>query len=199
MIFMKDITFSFLDLETTGIDPISERIVEVGLVKVRNNEIIEEYSQLVNPKQPMSAYVTQLTGIKPVELLSAPTFDEIADELEALLADSLLVAHNVRFDYSFLEAEYSRLVKPFDYPYLCSVKLSRYLYPEHVRHGLDAIMNRFDIACSDRHRAFDDAKVIHEFFQKSQEKLGDGKMLEGIMALSQKTKGKDLLGSPRLI
>ena len=155
----------FVDLETTGTDPVCDRIIEIGIVKVSGGEIEHEWQTLVDPQQPIPSMIQSITGISDDMVNSAPTFATIAEEVAQLLGDALFVAHNARFDLGFLKNEFLRLGREFQTRVLCTVKLSRALYPQHHRHGLDAIMTRHGLNCVARHRALGDARVLWDFIQ----------------------------------
>lgn len=157
----------FVDLETTGGSSRFDRVIEIGMVLVENGVIIKEFQSLVNPEKYIPPEIERLTGITGKDVLSAPLFYEIKDQILETLDDAIFVAHNVRFDYGFLKSEFARLHIPFSPKHFCTVKLSRLLYPTASHHNLDAVMERCNISCENRHRAFDDAKVLHEFFQHS--------------------------------
>jgi len=146
----------FLDLETTGASADRDRITEIGLVEVADGALIDEWSTLVNPGRPLPSVITSLTGITDEMVSTAPTFADIASELQDRLEGRLIVAHNARFDYAFLRAEFRRLGIRFRSRVLCTVRLSRKLFPEHRHHNLDSVMERFAISCSARHRALGD-------------------------------------------
>lgn len=152
-----------LDLETTGTSATAHRIIEVGLIHLRGGLVMEEWSTLVNPQVPLSPFIQNYTGISQAMVAAAPTFPEVARELIARLQGRLLVAHNARFDYGFLKNEFARLGYTFQSPVLCTVKLSRRLYPRERRHGLDALIVRHGLSCSRRHRALDDARAVGDF------------------------------------
>jgi DNA polymerase III subunit epsilon len=162
----------FVDLETTGGNAAHHRITEVGIVRMRDGATLEEWSTLVNPECPIPAYIQNFTGITDEMVASAPRFAEIADlVLEKLRGHAdrpapVFVAHNARFDYGFLRAEFRRRSISFSAPVLCTVRLSRRLFPEHVRHNLDAVMERHDLACAARHRALGDARVVRDFWAR---------------------------------
>jgi DNA polymerase-3 subunit epsilon len=153
----------FVDLETTGGNAAYDRITEVGIVRVRDGELIEEWSSLVNPECPIPAYIESFTGISNQMVADAPRFAEIAEQVQEKLHGALFVAHNARFDYAFLRSEFLKLDRHFSAKVLCTVKLSRRLFPEFVRHNLDAVMERNGLTCSARHRALGDARVLHDF------------------------------------
>ena len=154
----------FVDLETTGANFANDRIIEIGLVEV-DAEGVREWSSLVNPGVAISPFISRLTGIDDTMVADAPEFAGLAPLLQEKFRGRLFIAHNARFDYSFLKREFMRLGIAFRMPCLCTVKLSRRLYPEHHRHSLDALMARFQISASERHRALADARVLWELWQ----------------------------------
>jgi DNA polymerase-3 subunit epsilon len=162
----KDLVF--VDLETTGGNPAHHRITEIGIVRVAQGETAEEWSSLVNPGCPIPAYIQAFTGISDQMVAGAPPFADVAALVRQKLQGAVFVAHNARFDYSFLRGEFRRLALPFSAKVLCTVKLSRRLFPEHVRHNLDAVMERHGLTCSARHRALGDAQVLRDFWFKLQ-------------------------------
>ncbi len=164
--------FVFLDIETTGASARFSRITEIGALRVENYQVVATYNQLVNPEVPIPAFITAMTGISNDMVWEQPTFKGIAHDLELFLSDALFIAHNVNFDYGFIREEYARIGNAFSMDRLCSVQLSRKLYPEHRTHKLDAIIDRLGISVANRHRAMDDAEVIWKFFQSEYDKLG---------------------------
>ncbi len=170
-----DSTFTFVDVETTGLSPKSDRIIEIGIVKVKNNRVSKIYETLINPKIRIPRIITQITGISQKSLWSAPSFREVMNDVYRLLSNSVFVAHNVSFDYNFLQNEFERYGYEFQSPYFCTAKLSRSIFPEFRHHNLDSIIERFSIECENRHRALGDAKVLWEFFQILQKNLGKKK------------------------
>ena len=155
----------FVDLETTGANPAIDRIIEVGIVKVTAGQLEYEWSTLVDPGEAIPPLIQGFTGISNEMVRGAPAFADIADEVFGRIEGSLFVAHNARFDYGFLKNEFRRLERAFQPRVLCTVKLSRALYPEHHRHGLDALIDRHNLACDARHRALGDARVLWDFVQ----------------------------------
>jgi len=155
---------AFVDLETTGTAADDDRVTDVGIVRVENG-VVSEWSTLVNPGRSIPAAIQALTGITNAMVAHAPTFDRIADEVATRIADSVLVAHNARFDYGFLKHEFARLGRRFTARVLCTVKLSRRLYPDAGPHHLDAIIERHGLAAPDRHRALGDARILWSFVQ----------------------------------
>lgn len=157
---MLDEHLVFVDLETTGATATHDRITEVGIVEVNRGRLISEWSTLVNPGMSIPPAIQALTGITNTMVALAPTFAEIHRELYERLEGKLFVAHNARFDYGFLKNEFRRCGITFNARVLCTVKLSRKLYPHHTRHNLDTLMERHGLECAARHRALGDAKVL---------------------------------------
>jgi len=155
----------FVDLETSGANFANDRIIEIGLVEVDQNGV-REWSSLVNPGHPVSPFITGLTGIDTAMVADAPRFEQLAPLVLEKLRGRLFIAHNARFDYTFLKREFKRLGIDFRAPNLCTVKLSRKLFPEHHRHSLDALVVRYDIHVANRHRALADAQVLWALWQR---------------------------------
>jgi DNA polymerase-3 subunit epsilon len=159
----------FVDVETTGSSPTRERVTEVGIVSVEadgDDLRVSEWSSLVNPGVPIPGEIQWLTGITNEMVRAAPPFTAIAEDVAARLHESIFVAHNVRFDYGFLRAEFSRCGLTWRAPTLCTVRLSRLLYPDRAPHSLDAIIARFSLDGEVRHRALGDARVLWRFLQR---------------------------------
>jgi DNA polymerase-3 subunit epsilon len=156
----------FVDLETTGGHAAYDRITEVGIVRISGGELIEEWSSLVNPERPIPPYIEAFTGISDAMVAGAPRFADIAAQVRRKLQGAVFVAHNARFDYSFLRNEFLKTDMSFSAKVLCTVKLSRRLFPEYIRHNLDAVMERNGLSCSARHRALGDARVLHDLWVK---------------------------------
>lgn len=171
---------AFIDLETTGANPVRDRITEIGIVEV-DGDRVSTWSTLVNPERPIPRFIQQLTGIDDAMVAGAPTFDQLADELAERLHGRLFIAHNARFDYGFVRNEYQRLGRRFRADVLCTVRLSRRLFPAHHRHNLDSLIERHGLSIgSDRHRAMTDADLIWQFWRLLRAAPGDNALLEAI-------------------
>ncbi len=157
---------AFVDLETTGATATIDRITEIGIVEVDADGSVREWQQLVNPETRISPFIENLTGISNAMVADAPRFAEVAAETLKRLEGRLFIAHNARFDYGFLKNEFKRAGMDFRAPVLCTVKLSRTLYPEYTRHNLDTLIERHGLQAAARHRALADAQLIHQFWQK---------------------------------
>ena len=173
----------FVDLETTGGSAAHDRITEVGLVRIANGELVEEWSSLVNPERPIPAYIEEFTGISNEMVAGAPRFTEIARIVRQKLRGAVFVAHNARFDYSFLRSEFLKSEIDFSAKVLCTVKLSRRLFPEYARHNLDAVMERNGLTCGARHRALGDAKVLHDFWFKLCREVDEPRLAAAVQAV----------------
>lgn len=162
-----------VDLETTGGHFEQDRITEVAVLRFDQGRI-SRHQWLVNPQQPISAFITRLTGISNQMVAAAPAFADIAPALLPLLQGHIVVAHNSRFDYTFLRHEFTRAGHAFAAPSLCTVQLSRKLYPEHSKHNLDSIIARFglNIAATERHRALGDVVALTDFLNLSLQQHG---------------------------
>ena len=164
--------YVLLDLETTGGSPVNDRITEIAAVRFEQGVEVARWSTLVNPGVPVSPFIERLTGISNAMVAKAPRFSEVAQDLLALLDDAVLVAHNVRFDHGFLLNELARMDLTLRVKTLCTVRLSRLLYPQFKSHGLDAIMQRHGLASTARHRAMGDVEVMHHWLTLAQNELG---------------------------
>ena len=163
-------SLAFVDLETTGTRAGEDRITEVGIVRVDEDAgggppRVHEWSSLVDPEVPIPPVIQALTGISDAMVRGAPTFARVAPDIEERLADCVFVAHNARFDHGFLKQAFARIGRPFNARPLCTVRLSRRLFPDAQGHGLDAIVARHGLAVADRHRALGDARAIWSFVE----------------------------------
>lgn len=154
----------FVDIETTGTNSFRDRIIEIAALRVENGQLIDTFTTLVNPECHISPFIAQFTGISEKDLETAPTFSEIKERLEEILEGCIFVAHNARFDYSFVKRNLKFLGATYTAPTLCTVKLSRNLFPQYRKHDLDSLIARFNFECPNRHRAYDDAKVLLDFY-----------------------------------
>ncbi|MBP9735739.1 MAG: DNA polymerase III subunit epsilon [Rhodoferax sp.] len=155
--------YVLLDLETTGGNALQDRITEIAAVRVESGVEVARWSALVNPGVRIPYFIEQLTGIHNTMVVNAPAFDEVGPTLLKLLDGAVLVAHNVRFDHGFLQHEFARMGVTLRVKTLCTVRLSRLLYPQVKGHGLDAIMQRHGIVTAARHRAMGDVEVMQQW------------------------------------
>jgi DNA polymerase III subunit epsilon len=142
-------------------------------VRLEGHQVVDEWSSLINPGCEIPGPIQVFTGISDEMVADAPRFAQVAALVLEKLQGALFVAHNARFDYSFLRAEFRRLGVDFSAEVLCTVKLSRRLFPEHPRHNLDAVMERHSLTCESRHRALGDAQVLRDFWLKLRREIPD--------------------------
>ncbi len=176
-----------VDLETTGGNALQHRIIEVGLVAVAPDGTTERWSSLVQPGSRIPALIEAFTGITNEAVAQAPPFERIAAEVMARLQGRLFVAHNARFDYGFLRAEFRRLGLRLQLSVLCTVKLSRRLFPTEHRHNLDAVIARHGLVCTARHRALGDAEVLADFLAQMRQRFAPEELDSVVGSLLKQT------------
>ena len=179
---------AFVDIETTGGPAQRESITEIGIVQV-DEDGVREWSTLVRPESRIPDYIQRLTGIDDAMVADAPRFADIADEVFDRLDGRLFVAHNARFDHGHLRAAFRRAGLDMRPQVLCTVKLSRRLFPDHRRHSLDHLIERHGLVVADRHRALGDAQLLWQFWQQIHERFPPGH-LEAVV--------RELIGHPSL-
>ena len=155
----------FVDIETTGGNAVRDRITEIAIITISEGRLVSEWSTLINPETSIPPNIQRLTGISNDMVMDMPSFREIYRDIISRLEGRLFTAHNARFDYGFLKNEFKRCEVKFSAPVLCTVKLSRKLFPDHPRHNLDSIIRRHNLDCTARHRAMGDAKVLFDFMR----------------------------------
>jgi DNA polymerase III subunit epsilon len=154
-----------LDVETTGGKAGTDRITEIGAVKVQAGAVIDSFSSLINPQRHIPSFISRLTGISNSMVSDAPTFADIAEKLSEFLQGAVFVAHNAKFDYGFIRAEFARCELPFDMPQLCTVVNMRRYYPGLSSYSLGNLCRHFDIPLTNHHRALADATATVELLK----------------------------------
>ena len=170
---LAETPLAIVDLETTGTRPATDRITEIGVLEIDRFQVAAEWSTLVNPGVTLPSEIQALTGITHRMLADAPTFAELAGELHERLAGRVFIAHNARFDYGFLRREFDRAGLQFQPRTVCSVKLSKRLYPRERGHDLDSVIARHGIRCESRHRALPDADAVWQFLRVAAHEHGE--------------------------
>jgi exonuclease, DNA polymerase III, epsilon subunit family len=172
---LSDATYTVIDLETTGGANRHNRIIEVSALQVQRGELVGELTSLINPEMPISYFISQYTGITNEMVKHAPTAKEILPKLLALMGESVFVAHNTSFDYTFINLELER--NGFDRlenRSLCTVRLARRLLPKQLKKNLGDLSAYFGIEISERHRAKGDCLatvgVLQKLIEIAQEK-----------------------------
>lgn len=162
----KEKIYAVVDLETTGGRASRDKITEIAIVLHDGRQIIDRYETLVNPECYIPYGITELTGITQEMVADAPKFYEVARKVVEMTEGAVFVAHNVRFDYSFLRAEFARLGYTFSRKQLCTVHLSRKAFPGLGSYALENLIRHFNIQTERRHRAMADALATVEVLEK---------------------------------
>lgn len=147
------------DFETTGLDPKSDHIIEIGAIRLINREPVEEFSQLVTTKIELTEDITRLTGITPEMLVGMPEIEDVLPKFLNFIEGSIIVAHNAEFDMSMLRASLSRQGIDIEWPCFCTLKMARDLLPDLERKNLDSLATHYNLTFEARHRAIGDIKV----------------------------------------
>ncbi|MEO0896344.1 MAG: exonuclease domain-containing protein [Bacteroidota bacterium] len=174
----KEKDFAIIDLETTGGDPSSDRITEIAIYRYRGGEIIDSFSSLVNPRMPIPDFITRITGIDNNMVKDAPKFYEVAKRVVEITEGAIFVAHNVRFDYSFIQKEFRQLGYTYTRPQLCTVKLSKRVLPGLKSYSLKNLCAALRIVNEAPHRAWGDAMATIKLLSHLLEQDEQNKMKE---------------------
>lgn len=158
--------YAIVDIETTGGVARYERITEIAIVVHDGEKIVETFSTLINPERSIPWHITQITGITDDMVADAPRFFEVAKQVVQLTEGKVFVAHNVSFDYGFIREEFQRLGFDFQRRQLCTVRLSRKVFPGLPSYSLSNLKKHFNIASERAHRALDDTLATTELFEK---------------------------------
>ncbi|MBA2406101.1 MAG: 3'-5' exonuclease, partial [Bdellovibrionales bacterium] len=145
---------------TTGGNPETEKIIEVGMIRIEHRKISEERSFLINPQKDIPDFVQKLTGIRKADVEHSPKIEEVIDEIVQFIGDSILVAHNTSFDIPFLNGVLKKLQRPtMENKVICTNIMTKYLIPDIMSSNLQYMSQIFDISHSQAHRAIEDARA----------------------------------------
>ena len=158
--------YAIIDIETTGGMATRGKIIEIAIAIHDGNKIIDTYETLINPETHIPRAITNLTGITQEMVADAPKFYEIAKKIVEITEKTIFVAHNVRFDYSFVREEFRRLGFAYSRRQLCTVRLSRSSFPGLPSYSLSNLIKHFKLPCSSRHRAMGDVEATVVLFEK---------------------------------
>lgn len=159
---MKNKLYAVVDIETTGGMPHRDRIIEIAIVLFDGSRIVDRYESLINPERSIPYEITRITGINDDMVVDAPKFYEVARKVVEMTEGAIFVAHNVRFDYSFIREEFSSLGFTYTRRQLCTVVLSRKSFPGLRSYSLGNLIRHFGILVQNRHRAMDDVLATVE-------------------------------------
>ena len=155
-----------VDIETTGLDPVRDRIIEISALKVKNFEIVDEFSTLVNPEMLIPLISIKLTGIDNSMVRHMPTIDKVIKHFTEFLGEDVFIAHNANFDYSFLANAAFRNNLKLNNRRLCTLKMARKLMPNLNSYKLSSLCNALEIINARPHRAREDAIAAYEIWKK---------------------------------
>jgi len=161
-----DSEYVVFDIETTGLSPRFNKIIEIGAVRIKDGKVQDKYSRFVNPEVPIPYSITKLTSINDNMVLEAPTIEEVLPEFLEYVGDAILVAHNASFDTGFIKEFAKRQGLPFDYTIVDTMTLAHILIPELGKYTLDRLCKQFNVSLENHHRACDDAAATAEIFVK---------------------------------
>ncbi|HEY2980508.1 MAG TPA: exonuclease domain-containing protein [Anaerolineales bacterium] len=165
MFDLSNCRFAFLDLETTGLSPwFGDRVCEVGIVLTEGKRIKRTLEWRVNPERALSLAAARVNHLSDEQLAGAPRFGEIVDELQAALADAVVVCHNAKFDLGFLDSEYRRLGREIQFPNLIDTLLLARQYFELPSYGLPSLAQAFHVQIVEAHGAPADALSTRNVF-----------------------------------
>ena len=164
--------FAVVDIETTGSTPQSAGITEIAIVIHNGVEVTGKFVTLINPRHKIPPFIVNMTGISDEMVAGAPLFEEVAPQIYNLLNGRVFVAHNVSFDYSFVHYLLGRSGFQWSAPKLCTIKLSRRVFPGLVKYGLGSLTRDLGIKIEGRHRAWGDAAATAQVLTMAIEKEG---------------------------
>ena len=182
-----DTTYCVLDLETTGFSATTEKITEVGIMKLKNGEVIDQFACFVNPEKHIPQRVSEVTNITDDMVKDAETIEQVFPKILEFLGDSVIVAHNAGFDVGFLKQNAKNLGYEFDYTYVDTLSLAKDLFPEYKKYKLGRIAANLGIKVEVAHRALDDVDTTVKVFKVMLDRLKErgAKKIEDIHKVSR--------------
>ena len=157
--------YAIIDIETTGQSATKGKITEIAIYIHNGFEIIDSFSSLINPECFIPDFITSLPGIDNEMVRNAPKFYEIARRIVEITQDKVFVAHNVSFDYRFIQEEFKRLGYDYQRKTMCTVRMGRKFLPGHKSYSLGKICDELGISINGRHRAAGDALATTKLFE----------------------------------
>lgn len=171
-----------IDLETTGLNPKTEKIIEIGAVRVEEHVIVEEWETFVNPERQLEERIIELTGIHDKQLMSAPTIEQVLPRLLGMIGDHVLLGHSVTFDYSFIKRAAVGQKMSFEKEGIDTLKIARKYLPDLESRSLGALCEHYGISHS-AHRALQDARATVALYRKLAEMFYEQEESEGNKSL----------------
>ena len=169
--------FAIVDVETTGSSAYTNRIMDIGIVITDSKQVLNKYSTLLNPNQSIQPFVQKMTGIYQNEVLNEPLFHDVSKIVFDMLQNKIFVAHNVKFDYSFIEQSLKRSGYQYQTSKLCTLTIARKLKPELKKFNVGFLANYYGMELTKKHRALPDAEATAYIFIKLIEEFGLEKIL----------------------
>lgn len=157
--------YAIIDIETTGNTYKSGKITEIAIFIHDGFETVDSFSSLINPECYIPEFITRLTGIDNSMVKTAPRFYEVARKIVEMTTDTVFVAHNVNFDYKFIQEEFNRLGYDYQRKTMCTVKMGRKYIPGHRSYSLGTLCQELGISINGRHRAAGDALATVKLFE----------------------------------
>ena len=158
-----------VDIETTGFSAASDKIIEIGAVKIENGKIVDEFRQLINPGRPIPPRITEMTGITADMVKEQPSIEEALPHFLAFCAGCAIIAHNAKFDMGFIKYNTAKQGLDYDFQITDTLEIARRLFPDLENHRLDTVANHLDVELLEHHRAADDARATAHIFLKCAE------------------------------
>ncbi len=164
--------YVLFDIETTGLDPEYDEIIEIGAIKVNNYEVVDEFHSLIKPNEKIDEFITDLTGITNEMVENAPNIEDVLPNFINFIGDSILIGHNVNFDINFIYDEMVNLdLGIVNNDYVDTMRLSRILLPELLHHRLKDLAEFYEISSEGSHRALKDVQITNDVYLKLYEEM----------------------------
>jgi len=174
---LENLSYVIVDLETTGLDPNNDEIIEIGAIKVEGKELKDIFNKLIRPEKSVTEQITNLTGITSDMLENELPVKPVISQFSHFIGNSILVAHNADFDISFLHVNFKKwLNTQLSNTAVCTLLVARDILPNLENHKLHTVAKYFGIEVTNRHRAIGDAELTYQIWLKFIEKLKDRKI-----------------------
>jgi len=164
---LNDLECIIVDIETTGLEPTQHEITEIGALKIKGNDVIDVFSKLIKPKNPIPPNITKLTGIDDDMVKDSPPAEVVLPQFFDFIGNQALIAHNSDFDIPFIKYHMRQSAgKELANPIGCTLKLSRFLLPGLINHKLHTVASHFRLTVANRHRAMGDVELTFQVWVK---------------------------------
>lgn len=164
-------SFICFDIETTGLVPTRDKIIEIGALKVKNNQIVERFQEFLNPNMRVPRHITELTGINDNMLIDARNGDDVVRDFIDFCEDDIIIGHNIKFDFSFVKVYAKNQKLNFEKKSIDTLKLAREFHSELESKSLESMCKHYGIHNQNAHRAYDDAEATAKLYMLMKEKF----------------------------